>query len=802
MAFILLIVILSGFGTKETEEIYTVYPCKKLEIITKLHCYNQTIMVKGSPLILAGVLYNPENNAKALRNWITDIDPEYWNCTSEGSFLDSARDYGPRIDKGRITKKWNKLEVLNQTHVLLKGQEIRINEARNISVKNFDLVWWTSSYGKITSTLEWDCETNKTTTKRLKVLNEEKQGKLEIIEEIELPKPSPLIAAAKSTKIKPVDRWLRMSEFKDKIIIHSIHAKKPIIPAESTNWINCYYKPMATPMCDKVPGCQWIGKMVWPRNKDISTIDHRKQCAHKLNKDKRVWYCIIKANSPWDQTLMEKYERDTIIMWHNWIKSNYNFTKGTGGETDRTTWTIKATLEGKRRANGNYRHPYTLEYFPNSGIHEELLNMSGIAEYLTTEVVDQQYRSALLLYMLQGGEALQHYTVAKRPNGYVRYHGRHQGIRDPYTGRKEGNLIWPVHMKYLGSHKIINSYKSQKIGQWESGYYLKVSDPNSYSWGSRSKIYIRPTKGNFVKRWNVTDWYGGPCTRRGNIEIVKSLKGERIAYNMECVKEFDLGTEALMVGERQDNKKVEFWSDSIETKYLCTGDLFNNWQHATFSAPIIQSYAAMTVNGAIDRNHMSCNYEAMEGTLWSEENQKIIPVILKQLVGETQIRKICAIIPYINYLSDFTELLHSVDDYLEGESLGSHWIHRIDFWSKTRSPSDLTLIKVIGKVIKTAFEDMGEKIKNVVQNVWNIITDTWEIIKIVLYCVAGTIAIIVIVGIVFKLISVGVQCGQLRQIANKAKYRKISLSADLSESENDSEIERAWPISDLRTIKS
>ncbi|XDV48064.1 hypothetical protein PO909_017561, partial [Leuciscus waleckii] len=121
MAFILLISILAGFGTKETEEIYTVYPCTKIEKIVKLYCYNQTIIVEGSPLILAGVVYNSENNAKVIRNWIADIDPEYWNCNNEVSFLKSVAEYGPTTERGITVMKWNKLEVLNQTHVLLKG---------------------------------------------------------------------------------------------------------------------------------------------------------------------------------------------------------------------------------------------------------------------------------------------------------------------------------------------------------------------------------------------------------------------------------------------------------------------------------------------------------------------------------------------------------------------------------------------------------------------------------------------------------------------------------------------------------
>jgi len=42
-----------------------------------MHCYNQTIMNKGSVLILAGILYNPESNANLMTNWITEIDPKY-----------------------------------------------------------------------------------------------------------------------------------------------------------------------------------------------------------------------------------------------------------------------------------------------------------------------------------------------------------------------------------------------------------------------------------------------------------------------------------------------------------------------------------------------------------------------------------------------------------------------------------------------------------------------------------------------------------------------------------------------------
>lgn len=804
MAFILSIVILGGFGTKETEETYTVYPCSKLEKITKLHCYNQTIMNEGSPLILAGIIYDPENNAKLIRNWITEIDPEYWKCTNKESFLNSVADYGPTTENGETVVKWNKLKVLNQTHVLLQGQKLNNTAAKNISIKNFDLVWWSYSYGKTISTLDWNCETGKAEINTLKALVGKTRRKLEITngmtetEEVESIKSGPMKPAALRLGPKPIDRWIRMSEFQDRTLIHSIHEKEPIIPAENTDWINCYKKSRATPMCDKVPGCPWIGKMLWPSNKDRSTIDHKKQCAHKIDQNKKVWYCVIKAEAPWNQTLMERYENETISMWHEWIIKNYNFTLGTGGELDRITWTIKATLEEKKRSRGNYRHPYTLEYFPNSGIPELLLNLSGIAEYLRTEVVDQQYRSALLLYMLQGGEALKHYTVSKRTNGYVRYHGRHQDIRDVVTGRKEANLIWPVHMKYLGSHQIAKSYKKQSIGQWESGYYLKIDDPSSYSWGSKSKIYIRPTKGIFTKKWNVTDWYGGPCTRRHQIEIVKSLKGKRVAYKLKCLKEFDLGTEALMVGEREDNKKVEFWSDRIETTYPCNAELFNRWQYATFSAPIMQSYAAMTRNKSIDRNYMSCNYEAMEGTQWTKENLKITPLIWKQMTGETQIRKICAMIPYINYESEWKELLHPVDDYLELESIGAHWIHRIDFWTKTRNPSDVTLIKLIGKVVKRAFEDMGGKIKEVAEKVWNVIIDTWGILKIVLYCVGGIIVTIVIAIILVKLLNICIHCRQLRQIVNKAKYRRIALSADFSESENDSEAEGEGLITNLK----
>jgi len=366
-----IVVILAGFGTKETEDVYKVYPCIKIEKIAKMHCYNQTIMNKGSVLILAGILYNPESNANLMRNWITDIDPKYWNCTNNGSFLESVVDYGPTSENGKTIMRWNNLEVLNQTHVLLKGRRINETAERNITLKNFDSMWWNYVYGKTISTMNWNCETGKAEIKRLRVLISKSQSKLEITDdskEVTPPKTGSMTYAAQRAGPKPIDRWLRMSEFQDKILIHSIHRKKPVIPAEDANWINCYYKSRGTPMCENIQSCPWIGKMIWPSNKGRSTIDHRKQCAHKIDRGEKVWYCVIRAEAPWDQTLMEKYENETLNIWHQWIMRHYNFTMGSGSEGDRTTWTVKATLEGKKRANGNYKHPYTLEYFPNPGI--------------------------------------------------------------------------------------------------------------------------------------------------------------------------------------------------------------------------------------------------------------------------------------------------------------------------------------------------------------------------------------------------------------------------------------------------
>lgn len=180
MIFILVLVILAGFGTKETEETYTVFPCSKIAKIAKLHCYNQTIMNKGLALKLAGITYNPENNANVMRNRIKDIDPKYWNCTNEESFINSVMDYGPIASGGKTIMTWDKLEVLNKTHVFLSGQRLNNSAAKNISLKNFDLMWWTYLYGKSISTLDWDCETRKASIKRLRVLVGENDNKLEV----------------------------------------------------------------------------------------------------------------------------------------------------------------------------------------------------------------------------------------------------------------------------------------------------------------------------------------------------------------------------------------------------------------------------------------------------------------------------------------------------------------------------------------------------------------------------------------------------------------------------------------------
>lgn len=182
---------------------------------------------------------------------------------------------------------------------------------------------------------------------------------------------------------------------------------------------------------------------------------------------------------------------------------------------------------------------------------------------------------------------------------------------------------------------------------------------------------------------------------------------------------------------------------------------------------------------------MSCNYEAFEGTKWKGENLKIVPLILKQMLGETQIRKICAIVPYISYLSDWKDLLEPVDDFLESESIGGHWVHRMDFWTKTKGPTDLTLIKLIGKVMKKAFKDIGVKIKEIANQIWNVLLDSWEIIKMVIYCIIGTIVVVCVTGVTFRSLGVCVKCRQLQQVTGKARYRKISLTTDLSESETD-----------------